>query len=59
MVLRSPIIKKFEKHKVYLSFKYNIWGADLADMQLIIKYYKGFRFCYMLLMFIVLRYYNY
>ena len=25
-------------------FKDNIWGADLADMQLISKFNKGFRF---------------
>ena len=29
---------------MYLSFKENIWGADLADMQLISKFNKGFRF---------------
>ena len=27
--------------KVYSSFKDNIWGFDLADMQLISKYNKG------------------
>ena len=32
------------KKKVYLSFKDNIWGADLADRQLISKFIKGFRF---------------
>ena len=26
------------------SFRGNIWGADLADMQLISKFNKGFRF---------------
>ena len=40
--LQKPIIRKFEKHKVYSSFKDNIWGAVVADMQLISKYYKGF-----------------
>ena len=29
----KPIIKKFEKIKVYSQFKDNIWGVDLADMQ--------------------------
>ena len=29
---------------VYSGFKDNIWGADLADMQLISKFNKGFRF---------------
>ena len=33
--LQKPIIGKFEKGKVYSSFKNNIWGADLADMYLI------------------------
>ena len=42
--LRKPIIKKFNKRKVYSSFKDNIWGVDLADMQLLSKFNKGFRF---------------
>ena len=40
----EPIIRKFKKRKVYSGFKDNIWGADLADMQLISKFTKGFRF---------------
>ena len=32
------------KTAVYSGFKDNIWGADLADMQLISKFNKGFRF---------------
>ena len=36
--LHKPIIRKFEKRKVYSSFKDNIWGVDLADMQLTSKY---------------------
>ena len=42
--LHKPIITKFKKIKVYSGFKDNIWGADLADMQLISKLNKGFRF---------------
>ena len=42
--LHKPIIRKFEKRTVYSGFKDNIWGADLADMQLINKFNKGFRF---------------
>ena len=42
--LHKPVIIKFQKRKVYSSFKDNIWGADLADMQLISKFNKGFRF---------------
>ena len=42
--LLKPIIKKFEKQKVYSSFIDNIWGADLADMQLKRKFNKRIRF---------------
>ena len=42
--LHKPIIRKFKKRKVYSSFKDNIWGVHLADMQLISKFNKGFRF---------------
>ena len=31
--LHKPIIKKFDKRKVYSQCKDNIWGVDLADMQ--------------------------
>ena len=36
--------RKFEKKKIYSGFKNNIWGADLAYMQLINKVNKGIRF---------------
>ena len=42
--LQKPIIRKFKKLKVYSSYEDNIWGADLADMQFISKFNKGFRF---------------
>ena len=42
--LHKPIIRKFEKRKVYSTFKDIIWGIDLADMQLLSKYNKGIRF---------------
>ena len=42
--LHKPIIRKLEKRKVYSSFRDNIWGVDLADMQLLSKFNKGFRF---------------
>ena len=42
--LHKPIIRKFEKIKMYSSFRDNIWSADLADMQLLSKFNKGFRF---------------
>ena len=38
--LHKPIITKFKKRKVYSAFKDN--SADLADMQLISKFNKGF-----------------
>ena len=42
--LHKPIIIKFKRRRDYSSFKDNIWGADLADMQLISKYNKGIWF---------------
>ena len=42
--LHKPIIRNFKKRTVYSSFKDNIWGADLDDMQLISKFNKGIRF---------------
>ena len=42
--LHKPIIRKFKRREVYSAFKDNIWAADLADMQLISKFNKGFRF---------------
>ena len=42
--LHKHIIRKFEKRKVHATFKDTIWGADLADVQLLSKYNKGIRF---------------
>ena len=42
--LHKPIMRKCKKRKVYSSFKDNIWSVDLADMQLLSKFNKGFRF---------------
>ena len=42
--IHKPIIRKFKKRKVHSSFKNNIWDVDLADMQLLSKFNKGFRF---------------
>ena len=42
--LHKPIIRKIKQRKVYFRFKDNIWGADLADMQLIRTFNKGIRF---------------
>ena len=32
------------RRRVYSSFKDNIWGADLADMQLLSKFNKGIKY---------------
>ena len=42
--LHKAIVRKFKKRKPYSAFKDNIWAADLADMQLISKFNKGFKF---------------
>ena len=42
--LHKLIIRKFGKRKVYSSLRENIWGADLANMQLVSKHDKGFQF---------------
>ena len=42
--LHKPIIREFSKRKVNWPLIDNIWGADLADMQLISNFNKGFRF---------------
>ena len=42
--LHKPIIRKFKKRKVYLSYKNNICGADLANMQSISRFNRRFRF---------------
>ena len=42
--LHKPIIRKSEKRKVHSSFIDDIWGADLADMQLLSKFNKGILF---------------
>ena len=43
--LHKPINRNFfKKRTVYSGLRDNIWGADLADMQLVSKFIKGFRF---------------
>ena len=42
--LHKPIIKKFNKRKVYLQFKDNIWGVDLADVQSLGRKNKGIKY---------------
>ena len=38
----NQLLKNLKK-EVYSGFQENIWGADVADMQLISKFNKGFR----------------
>ena len=40
----NQLLEISKKRKVYSGFRDNIWGADLADMKLISKFNKGFRF---------------
>ena len=41
--LHKPIIRKFNKRKMFLQFKDNIWGVDLADMQSLSRKNKGIK----------------
>ena len=49
--LQKPVIKKFKKRKAQSTFIDNIWGADLADIQLISKFNKGFCFLLCVMIF--------
>ena len=42
--LHKPIIRNFNKRKVYLQFKDNIWGVDLADMESLSRKNKGIKY---------------
>ena len=42
--LHKPIIRKFKRRKMYSSFRDDIWGVNLADMRLLSKFNKRFRF---------------
>ena len=42
--LHKPIIRKFNKRKIYSQFKDNIWGVDLADMQSLSRKNKGIKY---------------
>ena len=42
--LHKPVVKKFNKRKVYSQFKDNIWGVDLADMQSLSRKNKGIKY---------------
>ena len=52
--LHKPIIRNFKKRTVYSSgFKDNIWGAELAYMQLISSFIKDLDVYCVLLIFLV------
>ena len=40
----NQLLTNFKKRKVYSSFRDNIWGVDLADMQSLSKYNKGIKY---------------
>ena len=40
----NQLLENFKKRRAYSSFKDNIWGADLADLQLTSKFNKGIKF---------------
>ena len=42
--LYRQITRKFKKRKVYLSFRDDIWGVDLADMQSLSKCNKEIKY---------------
>ena len=42
--LHRQITRTFKRRKVYSSFRDNIWGVDLADMQSLSKYNKRIKY---------------
>ena len=42
--LHKPVIKKFNKRKVYSQFRDNIWGVNLADTQSLSKKNKDIKY---------------
>ena len=42
--LHRQIIRNFKRQKVYSSFRDNIWGVDLADIQSVSKCNKGIKY---------------
>ena len=51
--LHKPIIRNFKKRTVYSGSRDNVWGVNLADMQLIGKLIKDLDFYCVLLIFLV------
>ena len=48
----KPIIRKFNKRKVYSQFKDNIWGVDLVDLQSLSRKNKGIKISFMCYRFV-------
>ena len=44
MNLVGEIIRKFKRRKVYSSFRDNIWGVDLADVESLSNYNRGIKY---------------
>ena len=42
--LHRHTIRTFKRKKIYSSFRDNIWGVNLADMQSLSKYNRGIRY---------------
>ena len=42
--LHKPVIRKFDKRKVYSQLKDNIWGVGLADTRLLSQKNKGIKY---------------
>ena len=42
--LHKPVIRKFNKRKIYSQFKDNTWGVDLTDTRLLSKKKKGIKY---------------
>ena len=47
--VHKPIIRKCKKGKEPSPFRDNIWGADLADMQLTSEFNKGICFLFLVI----------
>ena len=46
--LHKPVVRKFNKRKVYSQFKDNTWGVDLADTRSLSKKVKVLNIFYVL-----------
>ena len=44
MNIINQLLKKFKKRNFHSSFRDNIWGVGLADMQSLSKYNKGIKY---------------